>query len=48
MNYSRLLKRRKQLLELSKEHYKENKDSRKYNMEIDCIDHFFECEGYDN
>ena len=46
MNYSRLLKRRKQLLELSKEHYKENKDSRKYNMEIDCIDHFFECEGY--
>ena len=46
MNYNKLIVRRKQLLELSKQNYKENKDTIKYDMEIDCIDHFFECESY--
>ena len=46
MNYERLIKRRKQLLGLGNEYYKQKKDSREYDMELYSIDHFFECENY--
>lgn len=44
--YQSLLERREELFEKGKELYLKGEDTIQYDMEMDCIDHFFECEGW--
>lgn len=48
MKYQRLIDRRDELLTKGKKLYLEGKDTIEYDMEIDCIDHFFEAGGLKN
>ncbi|WP_142384712.1 hypothetical protein [Bacillus sp. M6-12] len=44
--YQRIIDQRKTLLELGRKEYLAKTKNMEYDMEMDCIDHFFECEGY--
>lgn len=44
--YQRIMDRRNYLLEKGRENYLKGKETIEYDMEMDCIDHFFECEGF--
>lgn len=43
--YQRLMERRDELSALGTKAYKAKQDSIEYDMEMDCIDHLFGCEG---